>query len=190
MCLAMAGGFIPGLDDKPPKKTTKKSTPNTKSNNNSDEDKNSGTATADYKVLEQLRKQGPDLDEQIIKDIAAVIYSAQHNQGQRELRQLAFDKKPDILYEIAASSKKNWLDHLINALEGLKRVDDIFEVQEPSVILGQMKAAGLIDAQHESQFQNDPTSLQDHVRSTAYFTFMTLAFAGDLMTVDVEEEQV
>ena len=184
MCLAMAGGFLPGLDDdKPPKKTKRP----TKSSN---DDKNAGTATADYKVLEKLRKQGPDLDEQIIKDMAAIIYSAQHNEGQRELRQLALDKKDDILREIAASGKTDWLDHLINALEGLKRVDDIFEVQEPSVILGQMKAAGLIDAQQQGQFENDPKSLQDHVRSTAYFTLMTLAFAGDLMTVDVEEEQV
>ena len=176
--LALAGGYMPGLEDE-------RATSKDQKAKSSQE----GTATADVQVLEKLRKDFPDMDEQVVKDIAAVIYSAQHNEDQQSLREKAFQQVPQLRLELTMDQIG---EHMSKSLEGLKRVEDIF--RDPNLNLSEMLKhmldMGVVTQEVADKYGNQPKKVKEHVQTTAYFTFVALAMTGDYMSVHPEERRL
>jgi hypothetical protein len=175
VALSVAGGYIPETDIKR-RKTDK--VQEKKSDPAQDRPVQGGTASADTEVIRKLKGDAPDLAEQVLNDLAAVIYSAQHNERQEELKEKATKAADELRRELKHNPRKI-VEHLVKALEGLEHVEALFTGGiDPLRILEQMISTGIIPADKKEFFTENPEELKNQVRATSYFTFVSLAMAG------------
>jgi hypothetical protein len=174
VALSVAGGYIPKNKAKRVKTDTVQEK---KADTIQDRPVQGGVASADAEVLQKLKGDAPDLPEQVINNLAAVIYSAQHNGQYEESREKLTEAAEALRSELKHPRKI--VEHLVKALDNLEQVGTLFgSSTAPHKILEQMISKGMIPADEKEFFADNPEELKKKVRATAYFTFVSLAMAG------------
>jgi hypothetical protein len=136
----------------------------------------------DNQLLELVQKvtaTDPDMDEQTAVDIAAVLQAAKKDpQTVLLLRRLKegtgkkdFDAYKATVDEIGPG--------LVQSFQELKMLDILF--RDPQRALKLMLEEGMIDKEHLSTYQKNPDLLEEDTRRAVYFTFLSIAAAGDLI---------
>lgn len=139
-------------------------------------------AEADIKAIEKLQKDWPEIPDQLLFDLGALIHSAKEKMKKEGADSAIFVEANEASFELArALSVKEIGLAMEKALESMKRIDQVFEnVQGVGLVISDMKAKGFIetDAQ-EKAFRERPELLKLEMVKTSYITFVALAFAGN-----------
>lgn len=139
-------------------------------------------AEADIKAMEKLQKDWPEIPDQLLFDLGALIHSAKEKMKKEGPDSALFVEANEASVELASAlSVKEIVLAMQKALESMKRIDQVFEnVQGIGLVISDMKAKGFIatDAQ-EKKFREKPELLKLEMTKTSYITFVALAFAGN-----------
>ena len=139
-------------------------------------------AEADIKAIEKLQKDWPEIPDQLLFDLGALIHSAKEKMNKEGADSALFVEANEASIELArVLSVKEIGLAMEKALESMKRIDQVFEnVQGIGLVISDMKAKGFIetDAQ-EKMFRERPELLKLEMTKTSYVTFVALAFAGN-----------
>lgn len=139
-------------------------------------------AEADIKAMEKLQKDWPEIPDQLLFDLGALIHSVKEKMKKEGADSALFVEARQVSSELAqALSMKELGLGMEKALESMKRIDQVFEnAQGIGLVISDMKAKGFIETEaQEKKFRERPDLLKQEMTKTSYLTFVALAIAGN-----------
>ncbi|GAX19532.1 hypothetical protein FisN_19Hh109 [Fistulifera solaris] len=138
-------------------------------------------AAADIKAMEKLQKDWPEIPDQLLFDLGALIHSVKEKMNKDGVDSALFSEALEVSAELSSALKaKEIVLGMEKALESMKKIDKVFEnIHGVDLVISDMKSKGFIetDAQ-EKKFRERPDLLKLELTKTSYLTFVALAFAG------------
>lgn len=139
-------------------------------------------AQADIQAIEKIQKDWPQIPDQLLFDLGALIHSVKEKMKKDGFDYVLFVDAKEVSLELAkALSVQEICLAMEKALESLKKIEQVFEnVQGVGLVISDVKAKGFIqnDA-HEKKFRENPELLKTEMTKTSYLTFVALAMAGN-----------
>ncbi len=138
-------------------------------------------AAADIKAMEKLQKDWPEIPDQLLFDLGALIHSVKEKMNKDGVDSALFSEALEVSAELSSALKaKEIVLGMEKALESMKKIDKVFgNIHGVDLVISDMKTKGFIetDAQ-EKKFRERPDLLKLELTKTSYLTFVALAFAG------------
>ncbi|GAX09645.1 hypothetical protein FisN_19Lh109 [Fistulifera solaris] len=139
-------------------------------------------AAADIKGMEKLQKDWPEIPDQLLFDLGALIHSVKEKMNKDGVDSSLFSEAREASAELSSALKpKEIVLGMEKALDSMKKIDKIFEnIHGVDLVISDMKTKGFIETDHqEKKFRERPDLLKLELTKTSYLTFVALAFAGN-----------
>lgn len=200
LALAVADGYI--VEEKKTEKSKQEESASNKPSQDNDEQPKMQEAKLSIEVAQRLRKYSDSTDNvaQDIADLAALLYSIQHEDSRRPLRVRAesdgVERMRSELGEPGSGEDeedyyaKTVIPHMMQAMKGSVAVNELLDRTpngDPAVMKSIVQALaqkGMIPNDQIDAMSSNINLLKDHVKTTSLFSLMSLAMLGGYLHVD------